>query len=98
MKNNSKVIDMQTVNAKKVVNPSIPRDNGGTGDGGNMNTDKYVTHKEFNDAMHKIDKNFDNINLQFEKQKVWLLKEPAATAMFIVTILGFLISILALLK
>lgn len=96
MKDN--VIKMDTSDVGSVANPSKPHDNGGTGGNGNMNNDKYVTHKEFDDAMHKIDKSFDDINLKFEEQKVWLLKELSATAIFIVTILGFLISIIALLK
>ena len=83
-------------NNEFMVSPNKKVDNNGNG-GGTMD-DKHVTHKEFDDAMHEIDKNFDNINLKFEEQKVWLLKELSTTAIFIVTILGFLISIIALLK
>lgn len=72
-----------------------------------LSNQKMLRHMDgkFNQLEKKIDTNqteanskFESINTKFEEQKVWLLKELSATAIFIVTILGFLISIIALLK
>lgn len=44
--------------------PQFNRYNKGNG-GGSMNND-YVTHKEFDDAMNRIDRHFDKIDAHFE--------------------------------
>lgn len=69
--------------------------------------EKLLRHMDehFNQLEKKIDANkadtdlkFESINTKFEKQQVWIIKELAATAIFIVTILGFLITILTFVK
>ena len=68
-----------------------------------LSNEKLLRHMDehFNQLEKKIDANkadtdlkFESINTKFEKQQVWIIKELAATAIFIVTILGFLITIL----
>ncbi|WP_443484561.1 hypothetical protein [Limosilactobacillus reuteri] len=72
-----------------------------------LSNEKLLRHMDehFNQLEKKIDANkadtdlkFESINTKFEKQQVWIIKELAATAIFIVTILGFLITILTFVK
>ena len=72
-----------------------------------LSNEKLLRHMDehFNQLEKKIDANkadtdlkFESINTKFEKQQVWITKELAATAIFIVTILGFLITILTFVK
>lgn len=108
---NDNVIQHDFENPNEFVTPRKTSDNNGNG-GGNMDN-KYVTHTElelsnqkllrhmdeqFNKLDKKLDANQVKNDIKFEEQKVWLFKELAATAIFIITILGFLITLLEFLK
>lgn len=84
-------------------------DNGG---GGNMDKNNYVTHKEFSDAINKIDKrfdeldkrfnqtdlNFEKVNTHFENQKSELVFAMLTITGAGVGFLSLLIALIALLK
>ncbi|WP_242363410.1 hypothetical protein [Limosilactobacillus antri] len=91
------VIDMTTYKPKKFVNPSTPVDNENTGGGSNMD-DKYVTHKEFDGAMHNIDKHFDHIDTKFAEQTLSLYKAMISIGLGVIAILSFLITLVTFLK
>lgn len=54
---------MANLKQSNVVHPNFPTN--GSGGGGMDN--RYVTHKEFDDAMIKIDKRFNEVDKQFVK-------------------------------
>lgn len=70
-------------------------DNGG---GGNMNNKDFVTHKEFDDAMHNMDKRFDHIDTKFAEQTLGLYKAMVGVGLGVITVLGFLITVITFLK
>lgn len=68
MSSSNNVVNMPIKDAEDIVNPSVPRDNGGTGDGGDMNTDKYVTHTELELSNEKLLRNLDEHFNRLEKK------------------------------
>lgn len=98
MINKNDVIPMSAYKNKRgFATPSSTRDNN-HGGGNNMDNHDFVTHKEFDDAMHKIDKRFDHIDTKFAEQSFELYKAMVGTGISVVTILGFLIALFAFLK
>lgn len=93
--------EFKKLEIQDVVAPSKSRDNSEDGGGNNMD-DKYVTHTELElsneKLLHHMDNQFNRLGNKIDGQKVWMLKELSATAIFIVTILGFLITIFEFLK
>lgn len=86
---------MSRFGEKKVVQGHF----GSQENGGNQNMDnKYVTHKEFNNAMQNIDKRFDHIDIKFAEQNLSLYKAMVSVGLGIIAILGFLITLIAFLK
>ncbi len=65
--------------------------------GENMNN-KFVTHKEFYDAVHNIDKHFDHIDTKFAEQTLGLYKMMISIGLGVIAILGFLITLVTFLK
>ena len=72
-----------------------------------LSNEKLLHHmdEQFNRLEKKVGNNQSDSNLKFERistkieeQKTWLLKELSGTAIFIVTILGFLITVITFLK
>lgn len=78
------------------------RYNNGNGGGNNMDDKGFVTHTELKlsneKLLHHMDNQFNHLGNKIDGQKVCMLKELSATAIFIVTILGFLITIFEFLK
>lgn len=68
------------------------------GGGGDMNDKDFVTHKEFDDAMHNIDKHFDHIDTKFAEQTLGLYKTMVSVGLGVIAILGFLITLVTFLK
>lgn len=68
------------------------------GGGGDMNDKDFVTHKEFDDAMHNIDKHFDHIDTKFAEQTLGLYKAMVSVGLGVIAILGFLITLVTFLK
>lgn len=68
------------------------------GGGGDMNNKDFVTHKEFDDAMHNIDKHFDHIDTKFAEQTLGLYKAMVSVGLGVIAILGFLITLVTFLK
>lgn len=68
------------------------------GGGGDMNDKDFVTHKEFDNAMHNIDKHFDHIDTKFAEQTLGLYKAMVSVGLGVVAILGFLITLVTFLK
>lgn len=69
--------------------------------GGNMdngNNHEFVTHKEFNSAMHSIDKQFDHMDKRFGDLHLALYKDMVGLCLGAVSIIGVLIALFALLK
>lgn len=99
------VIDDRTQNNPgdaALDNPPYSHDNNGNGGGSNMDDKGFVTHTELKlsneKLLHHMDNQFNRLGNKIDGQKVWMLKELSATAIFIVTILGFLITIFEFLK
>ena len=80
-----------------VIHPSYfaAKESGG---GGNMDNKDFVTHKEFDDAMHNIDKHFDHIDTKFAEQTLSLYKAMISVGLGVIAILGFLITLITFLK
>lgn len=80
-----------------VIHPSYfaAKESGG---GGNMDNKDFVTHKEFDDAMHNIDKHFDHIDTKFAEQTLGLYKAMVSVGLGVIAILGFLITLVTFLK
>ncbi|MCC4347011.1 hypothetical protein LMB39_11195 [Limosilactobacillus reuteri] len=68
------------------------------GGGGDMNDKDFVTHKEFDNAMHNIDKYFDHIDTKFAEQTLGLYKAMVGVGLGVIAILGFLITLVTFLK
>lgn len=68
------------------------------GGGGDMNDKDFVTHKEFDNAMHNIDKHFDHIDTKFAEQTLGLYKAMVSVGLGVIAILGFLITLVTFLK
>ena len=68
------------------------------GGGGDMSDKDFVTHKEFDDAMHNIDKHFDHIDTKFAEQTLGLYKAMVSVGLGVIAILGFLITLVTFLK
>lgn len=68
------------------------------GGGGDMNDKDFVTHKEFDNAMHNIDKRFDHIDTKFAEQTLGLYKAMVSVGLGVIAILGFLITLVTFLK
>ncbi|MFR0549228.1 hypothetical protein BHL82_00020 [Limosilactobacillus reuteri] len=68
------------------------------GGGGDMNDKDFVTHKEFDNAMHNIDKHFDHIDTKFAEQTLSLYKAMVSVGLGVIAILGFLITLVTFLK
>ena len=68
------------------------------GGGGDMNDKDFVTHKEFDNAMHNIDKHFDHIDTKFAEQTLGLYKAMISVGLGVIAILGFLITLVTFLK
>lgn len=68
------------------------------GGGGDMNNKDFVTHKEFDEAMHNIDKHFDHIDTKFAEQTLGLYKAMVSVGLGVIAILGFLIALVTFLK
>ena len=68
------------------------------GGGGNMDNKDFVTHKEFDNAMHNIDKHFDHIDTKFAEQTLSLYKAMVSVGLGVIAILGFLITLVTFLK
>ncbi|WP_323062638.1 hypothetical protein [Limosilactobacillus reuteri] len=68
------------------------------GGGGDMNNKDFVTHKEFDEAMHNIDKHFDHIDTKFAEQTLGLYKAMVSVGLGVIAILGFLITLVTFLK
>lgn len=68
------------------------------GGGGDMNDKDFVTHKEFDNAMHNIDKYFDHIDTKFAEQTLGLYKAMVSVGLGVIAILGFLITLVTFLK
>ena len=81
-----------------VDSPGAPRYNNGNGGGGNMDNKDFVTHKEFDNAMHNIDKHFDHIDTKFAEQTLGLYKAMVSVGLGVIAILGFLITLVTFLK
>lgn len=81
-----------------VDSPFSPRYNNGNGGGGNMDNKDFVTHKEFDNAMHNIDKRFDHIDTKFAEQTLGLYKAMVNVGLGVIAILGFLITLVTFLK
>lgn len=81
-----------------VDSPFSPRYNNGNGGGGNMDNKDFVTHKEFDNAMHNIDKHFDHIDTKFAEQTLSLYKAMVSVGLGVIAILGFLITLVTFLK
>lgn len=81
-----------------VDSPFSPRYNNGNGGGGNMDNKDFVTHKEFDNAMHNIDKHFDHIDTKFAEQTLGLYKAMVSVGLGVIAILGFLITLVTFLK
>lgn len=84
-------------NSESIVPPSKKQDNNGNGGGNNMDN-KHVTHKEFNDAIYNIDKHFDHIDTKFAEQTLGLYKAMVSVGLGVITILGFLITLVTFIK
>lgn len=102
MNNQDKVI--HTNRFRKPLNPVNPdvidmprqqRDNRG---GGDNVKNYYVTHKEFDDAINKIDKQFDHIDKNFSDLHLALYKEMVGVALGAVTIVSLLIALFTFMK
>ena len=80
-----------------VIHPSYfaAKESGG---GGNMDNKDFVTHKEFDNAMHNIDKHFDHIDAKFAEQTLGLYKAMVSVGLGVIAILGFLITLVTFLK
>lgn len=80
-----------------VIHPSYfaAKESGG---GGNMDNKDFVTHKEFDNAMHNIDKHFDHIDTKFAEQTLGLYKAMVSVGLGVIAILGFLITLVTFLK
>ncbi|MCH5396203.1 hypothetical protein [Limosilactobacillus fermentum] len=106
MQDETKILDFRNRTRNKPgtpARPSIPlRYNNGNGGGSNMDDKDFVTHTELKlsseKLLHHMDNQFNRLGNKIDGQKVWMLKELSATAIFIVTILGFLITIFEFLK
>lgn len=72
--------------------------NSTNGGGGDMNNKDFVTHKEFNNAMHNIGKHFDHIDTKFAEQTLGLYKAMVSVGLGVIAILGFLITLVTFLK
>lgn len=68
------------------------------GGGGDMNNKDFVTHKEFDEAIHNIDKHFDHIDTKFAEQTLGLYKAMVSVGLGVIAILGFLITLVTFLK
>ena len=68
------------------------------GGGGDMNDKDFVTHKEYDDAIHNIDKHFDHIDTKFAEQTLGLYKAMVSVGLGVIAILGFLITLVTFLK
>ena len=68
------------------------------GGGGDMNDKDFVTHKEFDNAMHNIAKHFDHIDTKFAEQTLGLYKAMVSVGLGVIAILGFLITLVTFLK
>ncbi|KRM83897.1 hypothetical protein FC35_GL000641 [Limosilactobacillus coleohominis DSM 14060] len=55
---------MAELNNPKIIKHDFARGGNNNG-GGNMNNDDYVTRKEFQDAVNKLDKRFDQMDSRF---------------------------------
>ena len=58
-----------------------------------MDNKDFVTHKEFDNAMHNIDKHFDHIDTKFAEQTLGLYKAMVSVGLGVIAILGFLITL-----
>lgn len=63
-----------------------------------MNDKDLVTHQEFDNAMYNIDKHFDHIDAKFTEQTLSLCKAMVSVGLGVVVMLGFLITLVTLLK
>ena len=90
--------EFKEVEMQDVVAPSKSRDNSSDGGGNNMDDKGFVTHKEFDNAMHNIDKHFDHIDTKFAEQTLGLYKAMVSVGLGVVAILGFLITLVTFLK
>ena len=77
---------------------NVNQNNNGNGGGGNMDNKDFVTHKEFDNAMHNIDKHFDHIDTKFAEQTLGLYKAMVSVGLGVIAILGFLITLVTFLK
>lgn len=90
-------MSLKKLEIQDVVAPSKSRDNSEDGGGNNMD-DKHVTYKEFNDAIYNIDKHFDHIDTKFAEQTLGLYKAIVSVGLGVITILGFLITLVTFIK
>lgn len=92
-----RVMSMAELKNPNVIHPSYfaAKESGG---GGNMDNKDFVTHKEFDDAMHNIDKHFDHIDTKFAEQTLGLYKAMVSVGLGVIAILGFLITLVTFLK
>ena len=90
-------MSMAELKNPNVIHPSYfaAKESGG---GGNMNDKDFVTHKEFDNAMHNIDKHFDHIDTKFAEQTLGLYKAMVSVGLGVIAILGFLITLVTFLK
>lgn len=90
-------MSMAELKNPNVIHPSYfaAKESGG---GGNMDNKDFVTHKEFDDAMHNIDKHFDHIDTKFAEQTLGLYKAMVSVGLGVIAILGFLITLVTFLK
>ena len=107
-----KIIRPSVFQPSHVVQPSKSVDNDGNGGGNDMNDKSFVTHKEFSNAINKIDKrfdeldkrfnqtdlNFEKVNTHFENQKSELVFAMLTITGAGVGFLSLLITLIALLK
>lgn len=90
-------MSMAELKNPNVIHPSYfaAKESGG---GGNMDNKDFVTHKEFDNAMHNIDKHFDHIDTKFAEQTLGLYKAMVSVGLGVIAILGFLITLVTFLK
>lgn len=100
MENNKDLLQIdfknRTLNSPGDSAPSMY--NSTNGGGGDMENKDFVTHKEFDNAMHNIDKHFDHIDTKFAEQTLGLYKAMVSVGLGVIAILGFLITLVTFLK
>lgn len=103
MNNSRNVVPMAQEYRKtsRAINPDVidkPRQQRDNRDGGDNMKPDYVSHKEFDDAISKIDKQFDHIDKNFSDLHLALYKEMVGVALGAVAIVSVLITLFTFMK